>query len=1463
MGVDPVRTGARFGRWKLQRCLGQGEFGTTWLSSDVEGRRAAVKVLRDPPGEELLALTRITHPSVIGVLGGGGEPAPHLIMEFARGRPLTAWLGRRPAPEATAINIAAHLADALAAVHQAGVIHGDLKPDNVMVDSVREPRLKLVDFGLAGHRRGGTLNYAAPECLKGADTSAASDVYALGMILWEMVHGELPWAELGFSTPLMKRQKAAPEPTAGEPWLQGLIKELLAPNPAHRPAAADLADRLAQHGAALPEPGVDLLMRRARRLWVMDTDRDVRLASWVADGGKLVAVGREGSGKTHTLDHLVSELQARGSRWLRLDTSAPSWMGIERALSARALPGAPEPLPAADDASVRAEAAARALVARCSMGFHLLVDDLHAATEPVRDFVAALAKDDRVHLCAATEELPPWAADTLPLDPLARDGIRDLLARLLGTVGDADPLLDFLSEASAGLPGPLVTALLHAVRQHAVVWRGRCWVVDPVRLGELSLDEIEGLGLHVDVGEDARRVGSLVAAQRGGLDLDSLTVLSGLGEARTLAGLDELTTAGLLRLETGVAAAVSAAAAAALRELDPEPQRTHRLLAEQQLGKPGASAIQLGWHIVGSCDERLARTEGPAVLDAACVLDGAEAGRLADPQWELDQAGALAVARLRAMIAAGRVDEAEEFGQSLLSEQAQHAPDAAVLGMLAHIQASVRKDDAAALDLLERAREALQGSPLPEDLVEIKAKVHFRAERAYEAIEAARSIADKPPPEDPDRLDRWLSMRVTWAQALQQEDRLAEAVSLLEGLDSTVGENRASRALHDATLGRLLWHSGRTREAGEVMARAAAEERGLPAADRARMLSNAGLARYGIGDRSGALHAWEQAALLMERMGDEAHLVVVRTNLCVGYREAGQWERAQDAGRWAHETARRLEMPDFEAMAAGNLGDLSLAMEELTIAGEWFDRADVLASVHSLDGEKVELARRDAELAARRNADDAAEKAQIALEKAEAAEDVVEKARATALLALAHARAGELEDMRRCIDEAVDPLIEAGAAGELAEVRLRSARALFIAGQRVDALQQATRALVYADEVEHTELRKRADALVDSIRRLQDIDVKTQHEDRLLGLAVALARERDIEGLLDAVAAATLELLEGDRAFVILDHGGEPEVAATAVRRGVSPGQPSTTIVQRALADGREVIAADVDERGDLRDARSVMDMALKSAMCVPMLDGERQVGALYVDSTATSEAEVTHSVDLLRALGSFAAVAVHNARQLREAAARAEQAAEVAHDLRSPAAGIQLAALELLENCPAEGPEHDALVRILDGAQRIQGLSGEFLVERSSSRRKLDLSEHVERAIGLLRYEAQALDVTIALDLQPAIEVVGDHNALSRVVGNLVGNAVKYSPEGGEVVVTLASGAGVARLTVFDTGPGIPDDDLPHVFDRGTQARGAREGHGLGLAIVRRLVEEHGGTVEAANHPAGGARFVVKIPLA
>ena len=105
----------------------------------------------------------------------------------------------------------------------------------------------------------------------------------------------------------------------------------------------------------------------------------------------------------------------------------------------------------------------------------------------------------------------------------------------------------------------------------------------------------------------------------------------------------------------------------------------------------------------------------------------------------------------------------------------------------------------------------------------------------------------------------------------------------------------------------------------------------------------------------------------------------------------------------------------------------------------------------------------------------------------------------------------------------------------------------------------------------------------------------------------------------------------------------------------------------------------------------------------------------------------------------------------------------------------------------------------------------------------------------------------------------MGEATALERAVTNLLDNAVKWSPPGGDVMVSLDNGT----LKVADSGPGIADADLPHVFDRfyrSTDARGM-PGSGLGLAIVRQAAQRHGGSVSAGRAPAGGALMILELP--
>ncbi len=117
------------------------------------------------------------------------------------------------------------------------------------------------------------------------------------------------------------------------------------------------------------------------------------------------------------------------------------------------------------------------------------------------------------------------------------------------------------------------------------------------------------------------------------------------------------------------------------------------------------------------------------------------------------------------------------------------------------------------------------------------------------------------------------------------------------------------------------------------------------------------------------------------------------------------------------------------------------------------------------------------------------------------------------------------------------------------------------------------------------------------------------------------------------------------------------------------------------------------------------------------------------------------------------------------------------------------------------------------------------------------------------------------------SVAVVGDRRRLAQVVDNLLENAVKYSPKGGEIRLAVWSQAGEANLTVSDSGIGIPQQDLPYVFQRfhrGTNVDDRRfAGLGLGLAIARGIVEEHGGRIRVASTSPAGTTVAICLPLA
>jgi two-component system OmpR family sensor kinase len=130
----------------------------------------------------------------------------------------------------------------------------------------------------------------------------------------------------------------------------------------------------------------------------------------------------------------------------------------------------------------------------------------------------------------------------------------------------------------------------------------------------------------------------------------------------------------------------------------------------------------------------------------------------------------------------------------------------------------------------------------------------------------------------------------------------------------------------------------------------------------------------------------------------------------------------------------------------------------------------------------------------------------------------------------------------------------------------------------------------------------------------------------------------------------------------------------------------------------------------------------------------------------------------------------------------------------------------------------------------------------------------------------AASKQVRLDVDGQPPIAMaLGDLAMTERVLDNLIGNAIVFSPEGGRITLGLAGDEHGLEVAVQDQGPGIPEPDLPHVFEPFYRGSGGEaSGHsGLGLAIAERLMTLQGGSVQAANNPPGGARFTLRLPAA
>jgi PAS domain S-box-containing protein len=435
---------------------------------------------------------------------------------------------------------------------------------------------------------------------------------------------------------------------------------------------------------------------------------------------------------------------------------------------------------------------------------------------------------------------------------------------------------------------------------------------------------------------------------------------------------------------------------------------------------------------------------------------------------------------------------------------------------------------------------------------------------------------------------------------------------------------------------------------------------------------------------------------------------------------------------------------------------------------------------------------------------------------------------------------------------------------------------------RIVGVSKIARDITPAKQLE----RERAEALRrEQARRLE--------AEALGRISRELTESLDLATLGQRIVDSICRMLEG--AVVVL-YAAEPESGDLVALARAGPLaarlgddyrlRPGAGLVGLAVRERQTVVSADVLEDARLRYPAGQRDRIARAghrAGCaVPLIVKDDVIGALGIGYAAGRRFEDSE-VALAQRFGDLAAITLHNARLYAgEQALRAESDAAnrakdeflamLGHELRNPLAavvnGVQL--LGVVTTPAQRGQVLDIIARqarhmtkLIDDLLEVSRITAGRIVLQTEP---VDVLASAERYLALLRAEGRAAGVTIRLT-GSAVWVDADATRLEQIIANLLDNAVKFTPEGGAIDVMVGpEEPGAATLRVRDTGVGIPADLLPRVFEPFTQAGQSLDrehgGLGLGLTIVRRLVELHRGTITARSDGAGrGAEFTVRLP--
>jgi signal transduction histidine kinase len=428
---------------------------------------------------------------------------------------------------------------------------------------------------------------------------------------------------------------------------------------------------------------------------------------------------------------------------------------------------------------------------------------------------------------------------------------------------------------------------------------------------------------------------------------------------------------------------------------------------------------------------------------------------------------------------------------------------------------------------------------------------------------------------------------------------------------------------------------------------------------------------------------------------------------------------------------------------------------------------------------------------------------------------------------------------------------------------------------------------------------------VENVRLFQELQARTADLTRSVGELQALGEvgrtlsaTLDLPTVLTTIVTRAVELAgtsagmmfefeEGEAAFHLrAAHNMDQRLVdlqhAEPVRLG--EGAVGQAVQTRRPVQIEDLRASQYTARVQVR--QTLIELGYRSVLAVPLLVEERILGALIVfrrDAGGFAPA----TVDLLRTFGTQSALAIQNARLFREIQTKSRELevanqhkdeflASMSHELRTPLNAIIGFSEVMLERLFGEvnAKQEEYLHDILSSGRHLLSLINDILdlAKIEAGRMELepadfDLPQAIDNALVLVRERAMRRGITLEQSIDPRLgEIKGDERKIKQVMLNLLSNAVKFTPEGGRIDVRAVLADGVAEISVVDTGVGIAPEDHAAVFEEfrqvGTDYARKHEGTGLGLALARKFVELHGGTIRVESQLGQGATFTFTIPV-